>query len=83
MSPVPDSLQTHIARYFDDEDLGALDEVCRLASTTGGIDIAALLDFVNACDAERSAKARMLRRLRAALGLPAMPGPVCRPTPFD
>lgn len=83
MSQIPDSLKTHIARYFDDEDASALDEVCRLAALTGGIDIAALLDFVNDYDAERSAKAQMLRRLRAVLGLPAMPGPVCRPTPFD
>lgn len=72
-----------IERYFDEADVAALDQACALAATTPGIDLADLLAFVGSHAGERSDRARALRRLRAALGLPPMPGPACRPNPFD
>ncbi|MGQ0700847.1 MAG: hypothetical protein ACT4PZ_21720 [Panacagrimonas sp.] len=69
--------------FLDEEDRGALDQACHLAATTTPLDLDALLHRVQEARADKTLKAEALRRLRAALNLPAMPGPVCRPTPFD
>lgn len=72
-----------IEKFLIEEDREALHEACRMAATGASLDIASLLDFTQTYPAERAARAEALRRLRAALQLPPMPGPVCRPTPFD
>lgn len=71
-------IRMHLERYFDDADPGALDEACRTAAREP-LDIAGLLEWVRQAPAEARLKDQALRALRAALRLPAMPGPVCRP----
>jgi hypothetical protein len=66
--------------FFEDENRAALDRACKLAKEHP-LDIAALLDWVRDYHADRDAKSLATRSLRAALGLPVIPGPVCRTQP--
>lgn len=78
MGLLPDHLTDLLERYLEDGDAAALDEACRQV-TTQAIDIAALLDWVARYPAEARQRDLAVRALRAALRLPAMPGPPCRP----
>lgn len=69
--------------FLDEQDRAALEQACRLAASTPTLDMSELLRRVRTARAEQAVKAEALRRLRAALQLPAMPGPACRPQPFD
>lgn len=71
-------VQTALVGFLDedrDEDLAL---ACRLAAEMP-LDIAALLDWVQRYRCAPENRTRALRALRSALGLPAIPGPVCRP----
>lgn len=66
--------------WLDEEQDGAdaLQDACAALAAQADLDIAALLDWLRdyRCDPQR--RIRATRILRAALRLPAMPGPVCR-----
>lgn len=70
-------LHAHLAAWLDDGDAGRLDAACAIAAREA-VDVDALLSFVEDYGAERPATERALRRLRFAIGLPVVPGPVCR-----
>ncbi|GAC1627485.1 MAG: hypothetical protein NVS9B10_16520 [Nevskia sp.] len=69
-----------VARWLDDGDRSALAQACALAKATP-VDVDTLLAWVRDHGAEPNAAELALRRLRFALGLPVVPGPVCRPAP--
>ena len=81
MSELPSTLTDLLSSYFDEEqDEAAL----RQAGTwlqANTVDIAALFDWLQTYPADKSRKSRAQVVLRAALKLPLVPGPVCRPTP--
>ncbi|MDM4771267.1 hypothetical protein [Solimonas sp. SE-A11] len=70
-----------LERFLDEEDRSALDAACAMAAARN-TDIDAPLRWLQACRAPEARKDLATRRLRAALRLPAMPGPPCRPDPF-
>lgn len=70
-----------LSTFLDEEEgESVLARACEWASAHP-VDIAALLDWVHRYPAARERKARVEVRLRAALGLPLVAGPVCRPLP--
>lgn len=71
-----------LVRWFDDEDATALDRAGTLARQQP-IDIDALLNWTRDYGGNAPATSRALRRLRYALGLPVVAGPVCRRPPGD
>ena len=73
-TPITDAL----TRYLDeDEPRSALDAACEAARSTR-FDIAELFDWLQRFDADAALKQRANVALRAALGLPLIPGPPCR-----
>ena len=76
-----DIITAALARFFDTVDRAALDEACRVASSEA-FDIDRLLAWLEAAPADDAPKDLAVRRLRAAIGLPPLPGPVCRPVTF-
>lgn len=69
-----------LERFLDEEDRAALESACAAAALRRS-DIDAPLRWLQACRAPAQRKDLATRRLRAALQLPAMPGPPCRPDP--
>lgn len=64
------------------EDAG--EEVLRAAAEWAKahpVDLAVLFDWLHRYPATRERRARAEVVLRAAVGLPLVPGPVCRPSP--
>jgi hypothetical protein len=73
-APITDAL----TRYLDeDEARTALDAACSAARDTR-FDVAELFDWLQRYDADAALKQRANTALRAALGLPLIPGPPCR-----
>ena len=78
---LPDALLISLARYLDEEDgPAALQDACAQVAAEP-VDIAALLDWLQRYRCEPLRKTLATRALRAALRLPAIPGPVCRVDP--
>jgi hypothetical protein len=74
-----DTLHTDLLRWLEDGDRAALESAHMRAVQMKGIDVGALLEWIedNRSDATRTELA--LRRMRHAVGLPVVAGPVCRP----
>ena len=66
-----------LSRWFEDDDAAALEQACQRARTTA-IDIDALLNWTRDYGGTAAATSLALRRLRFAIGLPVIAGPVCR-----
>lgn len=66
-----------LGRWFDDDDAAALEQACQRARMTA-IDIDALLCWTRDYGGTAQATGLALRRLRFAIGLPVVAGPVCR-----
>lgn len=82
MSEPPAALTELITPYLDEE---TAESALRAAAHWAGsnpLDLADLFDWLHRYPAARERKARAGVVLRAALGLPLVPGPVCRPTPL-
>lgn len=77
MAHDPAALHAHLAAWLDDADAAALDAACAIARDEP-VDVDALLAFVAGYGAERPLADLALRRLRFAIGLPVVAGPVCR-----
>jgi len=78
---LPDELTGLLTGYLDEE---AGEPALRQAGEwvrANPVDIAGLLDWVHRYPATRERRARAEVVLRAGLGLPLVPGPVCRPLP--
>ncbi|WP_293367360.1 hypothetical protein [Nevskia sp.] len=71
------ALHGHLAAWLDDGDAAGLDAACAMAKREP-VDVDALLSFVADYGASRDATDLALRRLRFAIGLPVVAGPVCR-----
>ncbi len=83
MSGLPAAIEQPLSLYLDEEEgEGALRRAAGWAGSNP-VDIADLLDWVQRYPASRERKARANVVLRAALGLPLVPGPACRPLPKD
>ena len=82
MNELSPELTDLLSLYLDkEEDEAAL----RRASAwvqSNTVDIAELFDWLQAYPADKARKSRAQVVLRAALKLPLVPGPVCRPTPM-
>jgi hypothetical protein len=76
-----DPVTALLERFLDEEDRAALEAACAAAAARRA-DIDAPLRWLQSCRAPADRKDLATRRLRAALRLPAMPGPPCRPDPF-
>ena len=72
-----DTLHGHLTAWLDDRDAVRLDAACAIAKREP-VDVDALLSFVADYGAARDATDLALRRLRFAIGLPVIAGPVCR-----
>lgn len=70
-------LTSALAAWFDDNDAAALEQAGRLAREQP-IDIDWLLNWTRDYGGSTQATSLALRRLRFALGLPVVAGPVCR-----
>lgn len=68
--------------WLDEEQDDALDRACALAAARP-VDVGALLGWVQAFRCSPQRRQQAVRALRAALRLPAIPGPACRPAPQD
>lgn len=73
-------VESALVAWLDDDDASALDAACRLAQALP-VDVGALLAWVADYGAAPQPTELALRRLRFALGLPVVPGPVCRRSP--
>ncbi len=71
------ALHALLEAWLDDGDAAALDAACMIARRDP-IDVDALLSFVADYGAPRETTQLALRRLRFAIGLPVVAGPVCR-----
>lgn len=75
---LPEAITAPLTRYLDeDEARSALDAACA-AAHDARFDIAELFDWLQRYDADAALKQRAQTALRAALGLPLIPGPPCR-----
>ena len=80
---LPDALLASLARYLDEEDgPAALQDACAQVDAAP-LDITALLDWLQRYRCEPLRKTLATRAMRAALRLPAIPGPVCRADPSN
>lgn len=78
MSALPATVIEPLTRYLDeDEERSALDTACAALRTTV-VDMPALFDWLQAYAADGDRKRRAQAALRAALGLPLIPGAPCR-----
>lgn len=73
----PSELTRALAAWFDDENAAALEQAGRLAREQP-VDIDWLLTWTRDYGGSAQATRLALRRLRFALGLPVVAGPVCR-----
>jgi len=78
MSAPMSALQSELIRFLDDDQRSGLESACTLAKTEA-VDIGELLDWVQRYRCAPDNRAQALRALRAALQMPVIPGPVCRP----
>lgn len=78
MDAVNESLRRELSRYLDEGDWEALERGCD-AVRAHPLDVDALLSWVQGFGAAPALESLALRRLRFALGLPVVAGPVCRP----
>ena len=69
-------------RFFDTVDRAELDEACRAASSEV-FYIDRLFTWPETAPTDDAPKRLGVRRNRAAIGLPPLPGAACRPVPFD
>jgi hypothetical protein len=79
--PAFDIITAALDRFFETVDHAALDEACRVAASEV-FDIDRLLAWLASAPADDAPKDLAVRRLRAAIGLPPLPGAVCRPVSF-
>ena len=70
-------VKAHLREYLEEESPAALDAAVGLCRATS-IDVGAVLDWLGAQHADPALKARALREVRRAVGLPLRAGPVCR-----
>lgn len=80
-SSLPEDLIAPLSRYLDEEDGPAALRVAADWAQARPVDIAELFDWLQRYPADKARRSRAQIVLRAALGLPLVPGPVCRPTP--
>lgn len=76
-----DLITAALDRFFETADRAALDEACRVAASEV-FDIDRLLAWLEAAPADEAPKDLAVRRIRAAIGLPLLPGAACRPVTF-
>ena len=79
--PALDAITAALDRFFETTDRAALEDACRLAASTV-FDIDRLLAWLEAAPADDASKDLAVRRVRAAIGLPPLPGAACRPVIF-
>lgn len=82
MSEPPAALTALITPYLDEESGEAALRAAAQWAAANPLDLADLFDWLHRYPAARERRARAEVVLRAALGLPLVPGPVCRPTPL-
>ncbi|WP_420464789.1 hypothetical protein [Panacagrimonas sp.] len=82
-APLPDALISPLQRYLDEDDDEAALRAAADWARAHTVDIAGLFDWLQHYPADKARRSRAQVVLRAALGLPLVPGPVCRPTPSD
>lgn len=76
-----DIITAALDRFFDTADRAALDKACRVAASEV-FDIDRLLAWLETAPADDAPKDLAVRRIRAAIGLPPLPGAACRPVTF-
>lgn len=76
-------LQAALTRWLDDGERPALETAHALAMTAKGLDVGALLQWIADHGDDPGRTDLALRRIRHAVGLPVVAGPVCRPRPGD
>ena len=74
---LPETIRYGLERYLDDDDATGLAAACE-ALRHHRVDMAGLLDWIAGYPASAESKSLAERRVRAALGLPLIAGPVCR-----
>lgn len=77
MTAPDEPLKAALSVWLEDRDAAALEQACAWVKTHP-VDIAGLLDWLAGYDGDREACDLAARRLRFALGLPVIPGPICR-----
>lgn len=82
MSEPPTALTELIAPYLDEESGEPALRAAAQWAQANALDLADLFDWLHRYPAARERKARAEVVLRAAVGLPLVPGPVCRPMPL-
>jgi hypothetical protein len=76
-----EELQAALQRWLDDGDRAALEAAHALATRIKGLDVGALLQWIDDHGSDLARTDLALRRTRHAVGLPVVAGPVCRPRP--
>lgn len=79
--PALDIITADLDRFFETADRAALDEACRVAAREV-FEIDRLLAWLETAPADDAPKDLAVRRIRAAVGLPPLPGAACRPVTF-
>jgi hypothetical protein len=74
-----DTLHAALSRWLEDGDRAALETAHAQALQMKGIDVGALLEWIDDHGIDSTRTDLALRRIRHALGLPVVAGPVCRP----
>ena len=82
MTKLAAELTGPLSLYLDEEDDEAALRRVSAWVQSNTVDIAELFDWLQAYPADKARKSRAQVVLRAALKLPLVPGPVCRPTPI-
>lgn len=75
--PASEAIHEALTAWFDDEDTAALNRACVLAGQAA-LDVDQLLSWTRDYGGSAQATSLALRRLRFAIGLPVVAGPVCR-----
>jgi len=76
-----DIITAALDEFFETADRAALDEACRAAQREV-FDIDRLLAWLETAAVDEAPKDLAVRRIRAAIGLPPLPGAACRPVTF-
>lgn len=76
-----DIITATLDRFFETGDRAALDQACRVAARET-FDIDRLLAWLESVPVDDAPKDLAVRRIRAAIGLPPLPGAACRPVTF-